>query len=155
MAKDQNDYGQQPVVPGVYIVPEDAVYITDDQGEIVTWNSAEVADDPSAFTAALHAVVLATAKGPAAVRQNLAEKGAVLTRLYDQTNGLNPFAERYDEFQDALNACIEAMQGVVGGHIGKLDPLAMEALRDSAHTKKVRVLQLFNAALNTWQTGRL
>ena len=61
-------------VPGVVIAVADGgsgVYISDDQGEVVCWVYDEIAEDPEAWTASLHAVALAAAKGPAAVREFL------------------------------------------------------------------------------------
>ena len=63
-------------VPGVEISfdGENAgVYISDDEGEVVCWVYDEIVEDPAAWTASLHAVALAAAKGPAAVRRFLEE----------------------------------------------------------------------------------
>lgn len=61
--------GTIEVVPGVFIASGDAVYIADEQGEVVSWNHDEVAEDGEAFTAALNAVILATRAGANAVRR--------------------------------------------------------------------------------------
>jgi len=51
------------LVKGVLLSSSDedaAIYISDDHGEIVMWTYDEIAEDPSAWTASLRAVVLAT-----------------------------------------------------------------------------------------------
>ena len=82
------DYpGAFEVVPGVWIDYDGgAVYICDASGEIATWNYDEICADNSGWTAALTAVILATALGPSAVRQNRQEKGAVLEALIDHVH---------------------------------------------------------------------
>ena len=47
--------------PGVEIVmgADGGVYISDEHGEIVMWHYEEIAEDPEAWTASLHAVGLA------------------------------------------------------------------------------------------------
>ena len=73
------------VVPGVFIDPGYGVYIVDDEGEVVCWVGTEF-DDTFAVTAALSAVALATSKGAAAVRRNLADRGEVLDSLLEETH---------------------------------------------------------------------
>jgi hypothetical protein len=81
-----NDYGYaHEVVPGVFVDTGHAVYIVDDEGEVVTWNAEEVAADSQAFTAALNAVALSAAKGAAAVRANIQTQGRVLDALIGET----------------------------------------------------------------------
>jgi len=82
-----NYAGCNEIVPGVFISAGDAVYIADEQGEIVTWNADEVAEDGGAFTAALAAVALAAKLGPAAVRENIATGGKLLEKLILETEG--------------------------------------------------------------------
>lgn len=77
--------GAVEVVPGVFVAYGDAVYIVDDQGEIVTWNSDEVMEDAEAFTAAVCATALAASCGPAAVRANLQAGGRTLANLVERT----------------------------------------------------------------------
>jgi hypothetical protein len=74
------------VVPGVFVIPGDSVYIVDDDGEVVMWNLDEWAEDQTSVTAAICACILAAVKGAKAVRQNIADKGATLTALIDETD---------------------------------------------------------------------
>lgn len=78
------NYEQLPeIVPGVFIEAEAdiyIIYIVDDVGEVVMWSPSEW-EDPSAVSAALHAVALAAKQGAAAVRRNLETQGTVLARL--------------------------------------------------------------------------
>ena len=47
----QNEYDRTTeIVPGVFLDPSAAVYIADRQGEVVTWNHEEIAEDPSGST---------------------------------------------------------------------------------------------------------
>lgn len=79
------DYEQLPeIVPGVFIEAEAGIYIVDDVGEVVMWSPSEW-EDPSAVSAALHAVALAAKQGAAAVRRNLETQGTVLARLILET----------------------------------------------------------------------
>lgn len=59
--------------PGVFVDTEEftAVYIVDDEGEVVCWICDEIKEDPSAWTASLNAVALAAKQGPAAVRRSI------------------------------------------------------------------------------------
>jgi len=64
----------QQIAPGVVIAHDGdspAVYINDEQGEVVMWIFDEIEEDPLAWTASLHAVALAAREGPAAVRKFL------------------------------------------------------------------------------------
>jgi hypothetical protein len=82
------EYADIPeIAPGVFVTPGDAVYIVDDEGEVVTWNADEAAEDGFAFTAALNAVALATKHGAAAVRANIADAGQTLERMILETGG--------------------------------------------------------------------
>jgi len=66
----------QEIAPGVVVAHDGecpGVYISDAQGEIVCWIYDEIVEDPEAWTASLHAVAMATACGPEAVRQFLSK----------------------------------------------------------------------------------
>ena len=73
------------IVPGVFYEPGDAVYIVDDEGEVISWNCDEWADDTDAITATITAVVLATKRGAMAVRTNINGGGAELIDLIEET----------------------------------------------------------------------
>ena len=83
--------GCTQIVPGVW-ADKTAVYIRDGEGEIVTWNIDEIAeeaegddDGSTAFLAVVSAVALAAKKGPGAVRANLADHGRTLQELVEET----------------------------------------------------------------------
>jgi hypothetical protein len=76
--------GCPQVVPGVFIEAGEAVYIVDDEGEVVSWNYNEIEEDEEAFTAALTAVALAAKWGPRAVRNNIGD-GSILEDLIKAT----------------------------------------------------------------------
>ena len=73
------------IVPGVFVDPDQGVYIVDDIGEVVCWVDTEWQDDPSAVTATVNAVILATKYGSQAVRKNLENKGQELRDLMINT----------------------------------------------------------------------
>ena len=73
------------IVPGVFVLPGAGVYIVDDDGEVCSWNDGEWEGDPEAVTATVNAVALAAAKGAAAVRRNIASRGAVIDQLIQET----------------------------------------------------------------------
>lgn len=77
------------LVPGVFLDNTDpdatAVYIVDRNGEIVMWNSDEVAEDPYAFTAAVTAVALAAKYDVSKVRLNLENGGQCVDDMIRQT----------------------------------------------------------------------
>lgn len=80
------EYADLPeIVPGVFVAG-DAVYIVDDDGEVVSWNADEIADDSMAFTAAVSAVALAAKRGAAAVRANIETAGDTLDDLILETD---------------------------------------------------------------------
>jgi hypothetical protein len=81
-----NYSGIPEIVPGVFVEPGDAVYIVDDEGEIVSWNCDEWNDDPEAVTATVNAVALAVSKGANAVRENIKQEGQVLRNLIMDTD---------------------------------------------------------------------
>ena len=66
------------IVPGVVIAHDDecpGVYINDEQGEVVCWVYDEIAEDPEAWTACMHAVAMASSLGPSAVREWIKNRG--------------------------------------------------------------------------------
>ena len=77
------------LVPGVFIDDKDpnntAVFIVDRKGESVTWNSAEVAEDPMVFIYAISAVALAAKYNSHAVRENIANKGRNIAEMVMDT----------------------------------------------------------------------
>jgi len=73
------------IVPGVFYAPGDAVYIVDDEGEVVSWNRDEWHDDSEAVTATVTAVALAAKCGAAAVRCNINSGGEALDELLIET----------------------------------------------------------------------
>lgn len=73
------------IVPGVFYEPGEAVYIVDPNGEVCSWNADEWAEDPMVITATIVAVILAATKGPAAVRDNLENKGLTASDLIYKT----------------------------------------------------------------------
>lgn len=79
------------VLPGVFYEPGAAVYIVDDEGEVVSWNADEWAEDPFAVTATVMAVAVAVHCGVEAVRENMQTRGELLQRLisrtYDEVTG--------------------------------------------------------------------
>jgi hypothetical protein len=85
------------VSEGVFIDAGNAVYIVDDEGEVVSWNADEAAEDGEAFTAALNATALACLCGAGAVRECIATNGATLENLiqqtYDELTSERPYAD--------------------------------------------------------------
>ena len=61
--------GTIEVLPGVFVCEEDAaIYIADEDGEIVSWCYDEIKQDPQAWIASLMAVMVATGCGSSEVR---------------------------------------------------------------------------------------
>jgi hypothetical protein len=84
--KHFDDYADMTeIVPGVFIVPGDGVYIVDDIGEVCCWVASEWQEDPEAATATAYAVALAASMGANAVRRNLESGGKVIEGLIDRT----------------------------------------------------------------------
>lgn len=81
--KDYENFTE--IVPGVFYEPGEAVYIVDGKGEVCSWNADEWAEDPTAITATIVAVALAAAKGPIAVRENIANNGSTIEGLINRT----------------------------------------------------------------------
>jgi hypothetical protein len=77
------------LVPGVFVDEQiegyTAVHFVDSEGESATWNSDEVAEDPSAFIAAITAVALAAKHKTAFVRTNIKNKGQCVADLIAET----------------------------------------------------------------------
>jgi hypothetical protein len=85
-ARHFDEYSDTPeIVPGVFVAPGSALYIVDEQGEVCSWNYDEICEDGEAFTAAINAAILATAKGANAVRQNIESKGITIAALQTET----------------------------------------------------------------------
>lgn len=78
------------IVPGVFLdngsEEVTAVYIVDDAGEVVCWNTDEFADDATGFTAALTAVAIAAKYGASMVRTNIETSGQVVIDLCNETH---------------------------------------------------------------------
>jgi len=73
------------LVPGVFFSADDGIYIVDDEGEVCCWVESEWVEDPTVTLTIAAAVALATAKGAAAVRQNIAFQGHLLVALQEET----------------------------------------------------------------------
>lgn len=84
-----NYSGIPEIVPGIFVEPSDAVYIVDDEGEVVSWNSDEWEEDPEAVTATVNAVILATKQGANAVRQNMKTGGILRSLIMDTDTEVN------------------------------------------------------------------
>jgi hypothetical protein len=110
------------LVPGVFldnIDPDNtAVYIVDRNGEVVMWNSDEVAEDPYAFTAAITAVALAAKYNASKVRLNLENNGQCVDDMIRHTGEV---VDNMLPLPDATNK---------DGLSGYTEPLVNEILDD-------------------------
>ena len=83
--KHFDDYSDIPeIISGVFVDPGNAVYIVDDEGEIVSWNADEWAEDSEAVTATANACILASVKGAKEVRENIRNYGSSIRDLQEE-----------------------------------------------------------------------
>jgi hypothetical protein len=104
------------LVPGVFIDGaaiwnvgfggHTSVHIVDRAGEIATWNSDEVAEDPMTFMAAITAVALAAKYQADFCRTNLENNGQCVTDMIAETRR---YVERMPPLQDHKMGYTEAL----------------------------------------------
>ena len=69
--KFESDPDLIEVTKGVFVSSGEAVYIVDDQGEVISWNLDEWTDDPEIVTGCVVSCIVAAQKGASAVRKNI------------------------------------------------------------------------------------
>lgn len=109
------------VIPGVEIFLDGecaAVHISDKDGEVVMWNFEELEEDPSAWTASLHAVILAATSGAPAVRKQInggmSDEEAVLRRAWHHLDeAISAIYEARFENRGGMGQNLEGLNGAL------------------------------------------